>query len=118
MVAGNVQLNPSHPTCSQTFTVSLEVTNAGSAPTTLSGTVSIIDTRVADGSTQATTIGGFPALAPGQTYHANAPLTIGAWYNQIRHITLTIDPSNQIPESNEADNIGFVNYTLQQGSCP
>jgi uncharacterized protein YgiM (DUF1202 family) len=118
LVAGNVQLSPSHPICSQTFTVSIDVTNAGPAPTTLSGTVSIIDSRVADGSTQATTIGGFPALAPGQTYHVNAALTVSTWYNQIHHITLTIDPSNQIPESNEGDNVGVVNYTLLQGSCP
>jgi hypothetical protein len=118
LVGGIVILDPASPTCSQTFTVGLDVTNQGPAQTTTSGTVSLVDARVADGHPQATTVGGFPSLMPGQTYRVNMPLTISTWYNETHRITLTIDLGDQIPESNESDNVRGVEYTLQRGSCP
>jgi hypothetical protein len=118
LVAGIVVLNPSPPTCAQTFVVGLDVANLGSQASFSSGTISLVDARAADGSTQGTTIGGFPILQPGQTFRVDMPLTISTWYNETHRITLVIDPSNQIPETNETDNSRTVEYVLQKGGCP
>jgi subtilase family serine protease len=117
LVAGIVVLDPASPTCAQTFNVGFDVANLGSEATAFSGTVSLVDSRAADGSIQGTTIGGFPVLLPGQTFRVNMPLTISTWYNEVHRIVLTIDPSNQIPESNESDNVRTIEYTLAQGAC-
>jgi len=118
LVAGIVVLEPATPTCGQTFNVGFDVANLGSTATSASGTISLVDVRAADGSTQGTTVGGFPVLSPGQTFRVNMPLTVSTWYNETHRITLVIDPQNQIPESNESDQTRVVEYVLQKGSCP
>lgn len=118
LVAGIVVLDPAQPTCGQTFTVGFDVANLGSEATTISGTVSLVDQRAADGSQQGNTVGGFPVIQPGETFRVNMPLTISTWYNETHRITVVIDPSNQIPENNEGDNSRTIEYTLQKGDCP
>ena len=118
LVAGIVQFNPGSPVCAQAFTVGFDVANLGTQPTSISGTVSLTDSRAADNSVQVNTAGGFPVLQPGQTYRVNITITVSTWYNEQHNITLTIDPANQIPETNEGDNIRTVSYTLQKGGCP
>lgn len=118
LVAGIVVLDPATPTCQQTFTVGFDVANLGSAPTTVSGIVSLVDARAADGSPQGTTIGGFPILQPGQTFRVNMPLTISTWYNEVHRITLTIDAGFSIPDRDRSNNTRTVEYTLQKGGCP
>jgi uncharacterized protein YgiM (DUF1202 family) len=118
LVPGIVVFDPVNPICNQTLTVGLDVANLGTQPTTSSGTVSLVDTRVADTAQQASTTGGFPALLPGQTFRVNMPLTVSTWYNESHRIILTIDPGNLIPENNEGDNNRSVEYVLQKGSCP
>lgn len=118
LVAGIVVFNPDPPTCNQTFNVGFDVANLGTEPTAFSGTVNLVDTRTADGSVQATTIGGFPVLAAGQTFRVEMPLTVSTWHSESHTITLTIDPSNLIPETVEGDNVRTIQYTLQKGDCP
>ena len=118
LVAGIVVLDPGTPTCAQTFNVGFDVANLGTQATAASGTISLVDVRAADGTTQGTTIGGFPVLQPGETFRVNMPLTISTYYNETHRIQLVIDPSNQNPETNPDDNSRTVEYTLQKGSCP
>jgi len=118
LVAGVVVFDPPSPTCAETFVVGLDVANLGTQQTLAPGTVLLTDTRAADGTVQATTLGGFPMLMPGQTFRVNMPLTVTTWYNEVHRITLTIDPGNNIPESNEDDNVRVVEYVLQKGGCP
>ncbi len=118
LVAGIVELNPGQPSCAQTFNIGLDVANLGSEATSGSGTVSVNDVRSADGSSQQTTLGGFPVLQPNQTFRVNMPLTVSTWYNEQHTIILIIDPDNQVPETNEGDNRREVQYTLQKGNCP
>jgi hypothetical protein len=118
LVAGIVVLDPAVPTCGQTFNVGFDVANLGSQQSFSSGVVSLVDTRAFDGSAQATTVGGFPILLPGQTFRVNMPLTVSTWYNDTHRINLVIDPGLSIPESNETDNTRSVDYVLQKGACP
>jgi hypothetical protein len=118
LVAGTVVLDPTKPLCSQSFTVGLDVTNTGSKKTPSAGSVSAVDVRSANGHQVATAVGGFPVLQPGQTFRVNMPFTISTFYDEYHKITLTIDPSNLIPESNEGDNVSTIKYILLKGSCP
>jgi hypothetical protein len=118
LVAGIVVLNPNPPVCSQTFIVGFDVANLGSTATAGSGIVSLTDVRAADGSVQASTVGGFPILQPGQTFRVDMPLTVSTFYNETHRITLIIDPQNQIPETTRDDNTRTIEYVLQKGPCP
>jgi hypothetical protein len=117
LVAGIVELSPTPPVCQQAFTVGIDVANLGTVTSPAPGTVTLTDTRAADGSVQRTAVGGFPILSPGQTFRVNIPVTIDTWYNETHRITLTIDPGNAIIESNEGDNTRVVEYVLAQGGC-
>jgi hypothetical protein len=96
LVAGVVVLNPSQPVCNETFSR---------------------DTRAADGSVQQETIGGFPVLQPGQTFRVDMPFTVSTYYDEDHRLTLVIDPSNQIPETQDGDNRVELTYRLAKGSC-
>ncbi len=117
LVAGIVVLTPSQPTCQQTFNVGLDVANLGSQPTSASSTISVNDVRSADGTSQQTTVGGFPVIQPGQTVRIDMPFTVSTWYSEEHTIMLIIDPNNEIPETEEGDNRREVRYTLQKGNC-
>lgn len=118
LVAGTPQLNPSAPICAQTFTVGVDVVNAGPVTTTGSGVVSLLDERKSDGSAQGSTLGGFPVLAPGQIFRVNLPLTISTWYNETHRITVIVDPSGALPDRDTTNNQRVVEYVLQKGACP
>lgn len=118
LVAGVVVSEPASPQCGQTFVIGLDVANLGTQPTTISGSINLVDVRAADGSQQGTTVGGFPVLQPNQTFRVTMPLTISTWYGEVHRITLTIDPANQIAETNEGDNTRTFEYTLEKGTCP
>ena len=118
LVAGIVVLNPNPPVCAQTFIVGFDVANLGSSATAASGIVNLTDVRASDGSVQATTIGGFPILQPGQTFRVDMPLTVSTFYNETHRIILEIDPGRQIPETTRDDNSRTIEYVLQKGGCP
>jgi hypothetical protein len=118
LVAGPVVFDPATPTCAQTFTVVLDVTNTGTGATTAAGSVSLLDARALDDSPQGNTLGAFPTLLPGQTFRVNMPITISTWYNEQHDVMLVLDPSDEIVESNEGDNTRLVSYVLAKGACP
>ena len=110
--------NPTLKVCAQTFNVGFDVANLGSTPTAASGIVTLTNVRAADGTVQASTIGGFPILQPGQTFRVDMPLTVSTFYNETHRITLVIDQANQIPETQKGDNTQTIEYVLQKGGCP
>lgn len=117
LLGNGLRLEPATPTCNVTFTIFLNVTNTGSAPTSGSANISVVDRHVASGTVAATTVGAVPVLNPGQNFVAVMPLTVSAFYNEQHTITITIDPENRVPETNEGDNVNTITYTLQQGGC-
>jgi len=118
LVVGIVVLDPSEPRCGETFSVGLDVANLGSVASTLSGTVSLRDVRASDGSTQGETVGGYPILQANETFRVNMPITISTWYEEDHRLIMTVDPQNQIPETESGDNVREVTYRLLKGNCP
>jgi SH3 domain-containing protein/CARDB protein len=118
LVAGNFHFDPGSPKCKQTFNIYIDVANFGSSPSP-SGIVGIQDLRRADGSLQGSTIGAFPVIQPGQTISVGPiPLTINTFYNEEHRLVMSVDPANQIPETNEGDNVKEAAYTLDKAACP
>lgn len=118
LVVGIILLNPDPPVCGQAMEIQLDVANLGTEPTASGGTISVIDRHVATGTTQATTVGGFGVIQPGQTIRIGGIfLTVSTYYNEAHEIVITLDPDNVVPESNNSNNTGTKPYTLQQGGC-
>lgn len=118
LVAGTVELNPSQPLCAQTINIGFDVANLGTVATAASSTVSVNDARTADGSSQGTTVGGFPILQPGETFRVTMALTVSTYYDEDHTLTMTIDPNNAVPETVDGDNVRTLNYRLSRGDCP
>ncbi len=119
LVAGNITFNPGSPQCNQPFQVNIDIANFGTQPNAFSGTVTVTDTRAADGSQQGPAgSNSFPIIQPGQTINVTVIMTIGTYYDELHNITANIDPSNQIPETIKGDNIKMLGYTLNKGGCP
>ncbi len=118
LVPGLVVLLPSQPVCGETFIIGFDVANLGEQATAASGSISVSDTRQADGTVVETTVGGFPVLQAGETFRVEMPLTVSAFYEEDHVLTLVIDPNNQVAEANEADNRTSLTYRLSKGACP
>ncbi|MBI1277904.1 MAG: SH3 domain-containing protein [Anaerolineaceae bacterium] len=118
LVAGNFRFDPGSPNCAQTFNIYMDVANFGSSFSP-SGTISINDYRQADGAFQTSTVGAFPAIAPGQTINVGPiPLTVSTYYNENHRLLMTVDGSNLIFETNENDNTKEAIYLLNKANCP
>lgn len=118
LVAGNFRFDPGSPNCGQTFNIYMDVANFGSSFSP-SGTISVNDYRQSDGAFQTSTLGAFPAIAPGQTVNVGPiPLTVSTFYNENHRLLMTVDGSNQIFETNENDNTKEAIYLLNKASCP
>ncbi|GEM_PF-292004 len=116
-VAGNLNINAAAVVCNQTFSVTFDVANLGSAASTSNVNVTLQDIRAADGSVQLTTTTTLGALAAEQTVNVGFQLTVSTWFNETHRLVATIDPENAIGETTEGDNQRIVEYVLQQGSC-
>lgn len=108
---------PAVPNCAEAFTLFVTVQNVGTG-TSPSGIVGAFNTHDATGTVRATTIGGFPALGPGSSFTMSIPMTVDIYYNERHTITVTIDPTGQIAETNKNDNVATLSYTLAQAACP
>ncbi|MCB9456425.1 MAG: SH3 domain-containing protein [Anaerolineaceae bacterium] len=119
LVAGNITFNPASPNCAQTFNVFVDIANFGTTANTITGTISVVDTRAADGSVQQTTVGAFGVIQPGQTINVGPiPITVSTYYGEEHRISIVVDSAGQIAETNEGDNSNVKAYTLNKASCP
>jgi hypothetical protein len=111
-------INPNPPTCGVPFQVLVNITNSGNLRTNVAATVVIRDIHVATGLVQAEAIRSVPEIDPGQNFVVGADFTVSTYYNEEHRITVLIDTSNLVPETNEADNTLASSYVLQKGACP
>lgn len=110
-------LDPSQPTCNQTFTVYVGIENNGTTATLSGGTISVRDVHVASGTTTQTTVGSFPVLPVGGQFTAIIPLTVSTYFDEEHEIWVVLDANANVQESNENDNISTLRYVLSKGSC-
>lgn len=117
LVAGNITLNPNPPRCNETFNIFIDVANFGS-DVSPGGIVDVRDIHVATGTVTQTTVGAFPSVQPGQTVQVGPiPLTVSTYFEEDHRLELRIDPNNQVPETNENDNVNAITYRLQKAGC-
>ena len=112
-----LRLDPPQPTCGEPFDIYINVQNTGTGRSNASGTLNVTDRHVRTGTTGGSTIGGFPELDANASFVVVATLTINVYYEESHDIVITLDPSGQVTETNEGDNIRSTAYTLQQGAC-
>ena len=94
----------------------MDIANQGSQANLNGGTIAVVDTF--NGQQQATTVGAFGIIQPGTTINIGPiPLTVSTNFEAGHHLALTIDPSNQVAETNKGDNVGNLDYKLTKGSC-
>ena len=98
------------------MTVTVVVANNGTDASS-SGTVAIQDIHLSSGSNAGGTSGVFPNLNPGQTFSSVMRLTVDTFFSETHRINVTVDSAGQVAETNEGDNGGFRDYTLQRGNC-
>ena len=117
LIIASITLDPAEPRCNQTFTIRVNVRNVGTTQSNASGTIAVQDNHINTGTVTATTVGGFPSLAPGQTFEALIPLTVSSYYNEQHRISIQLDSSNQVVETNENNNFGSIEYNLRRAGC-
>lgn len=116
LVAGTYILEPNPLICNQASRIELDVANLGTTPTTSGGVVSVVDRHDASG-TQTTTEGAFPVLQPGQTFRVTMALTVSVYVDENHTLTITVNPSGTVPESNRTNNSAVIAYRLARGGC-
>jgi uncharacterized protein YraI len=118
LVAGTITLLPSAPVCNQTFIVAVDVANFGAQASTQATTVRVSDARASDGTPVQTVSGDVPPLDINQQVRVEVPITVNAFTGEDHTLTITLDPDNLVPETQDTDNERVVTYTLARGACP
>ena len=117
LVFGQITMDPHPATCGQTYTIRVEVKNVGSADAG-GFLVDVEDSLKGTGQGMERTQIGFPPIPAGQSNTAHGRITQTQYYEELHHVNLKLDSSNQVAESNEGDNFGATAaYVLQRGGC-
>jgi hypothetical protein len=117
LIVSGVTLDPSPPRCNETYTLRIQIFNAGTAATSSSGAITVQDLHQGSGAVTGSTTGTFPTLNPGESFESVMRLTVDTFYNETHRLIILADAFNQVAESNEFDNSRTVDYTLQQAAC-
>jgi len=111
-----VAVDPLQPVCKGSTQVTVKVINNGTGPSAAFN-IGVVDRRSADGTIQASTQGGVPALNPGANFTSEMYLTISTYYSEAHTISITLDSGAVVAETNEGDNVTTYGYNLAQGTC-
>lgn len=106
--------SPGQPTCNQASTTRITVANSGSAASTQTN---VVLQDLFNGDVQATSSATIPALNPGQNTTVNIQLNVSTFFAQGHTMRATVDPDNNVAETDENNNSRQFEYVLQQGSC-
>ncbi len=118
LLVNGFRFDPLSPACGQAFSIFMNIANIGTAPSTSGGVVLVQDVLVSTNQTIATGSGTFNPMPVGGNFVVVVAMFVNAAPNQQHRIIVSIDTSNQVPETNETNNSYTQDYTLAQGSCP
>lgn len=119
LVAGNFRFDPASPKCNETFNVYMDVANFGTQTYFGGGYLGVQDFRRTDNAFQLGNSGALPTINAGQTVNVGPiPLKVPTYYNEEHRLVMTVDSTNQVFETSEADNVKEAIYVLQKASCP
>jgi uncharacterized protein YraI len=106
-------VDPPVPDCGQNFRVGMTIRNTGTTAAD-TGLSVIRDVHKASGQAQQTTAGGLVSvnLAPGAGHYVEVQFNVSTYVNEVHRIEFIADVNNEIAETNEADNIQAIEYTL------
>ncbi len=117
LVMEGVVINPHPGRCGEAYRIDVTVRNNGSVATTSGGLIEVRDTRHDGLGVSATQI-GFGPLNPGQAQTVYGHLTQTQYFEELHHINLYLDITNQVAESNEGDNQhASAPYILAKHTC-
>lgn len=119
LAASPPSVTPATPTCNVPFSVLVNITNTGTAPTTSPVQVLIRDVHVASGTITNQIVRDVPILQPGQNWVVGSTeFVVSTFFEEGHRIDVVIDYLNQAAETNEGNNnVSSVVYTLARGGC-
>ena len=112
-----INFEPEQPRCNEAVKITAQIANIGPGRAEASGAILVQDWHVNSGTIGATTSGGFPSLASNERFTAIMNLTVSTYYEERHRLTVTIDSSNAVAESNEGNNVASREYTLARAGC-
>ncbi|MEO1286488.1 MAG: SH3 domain-containing protein [Chloroflexota bacterium] len=117
LLISGIELRPAVPQCGESFDILVNVTNNGTGPSSVSGSLSVTDRNNRTGVTTASTVGGFPVINPDGNFVVVTTLTVDTFFEETHTVVVTLDTANAIPETNEGDNTTSISYVLGQAGC-
>lgn len=105
-----------HPfVCNEASEVRITVANSGNAA---SAGTSVVVADLFNGQVTGSSNAPIPALEPGANHTAVIFLTVSTNFGEAHVTRVTVDPDNQVAESNESNNVRNEDpYVLATGSC-
>lgn len=113
----DVVVDPHPATCGVGYSIHVTVVNDGSGAATVGGEVQVTDSTPGQPHKERTTIAYGP-LAAGASQRVNGFLTPTVHFDATHNVTLIVDYTNTVAETNENDNVhADAPYVLQRGNC-
>lgn len=117
LVMRDIVINPHPATCKVGYSIMVTVANVGNGAATNGGLIEVVDSTPGHPQRETTRIAYGP-LAAGASQRVNGYLTPTIHYEVMHNITMRLDYTNAIAETNENDNIhATAPYILKRGSC-
>ena len=117
LIIESIVFRPEQPRCNESTQIEARIANIGAGRAVASGTLLVQDWHINSGTITATTSGGFPPLAPNERFTAVMHLTVTTFYEEGHRLNITLDTTNAVLESNEANNLANRDYTLERADC-
>ena len=121
LVIAGIRLEPQNLVCSQAGKVTVSIRNEGAEDTSAGGWIAVEDTIPGrdEPVAQSDPANPFPTIRAGETITAMpVNITVSAFTEEAHRIVVSVDSGGHIAETNENDNSGSIEYTLQRGNCP
>ena len=121
LIIAGIRLEPENLVCNQAGKVYVSIRNEGTEDTAAGGWIAVEDTVPGRDAVaaQSDPSNPFPTIRAGETITSfPVNISVSAYSEEMHRIVVSIDSGGHIAETNEDDNSGSMDYTLQRGNCP